>query len=234
VNTLKLEHGLFIEISGCFPFPCNFTRLSEFFKQKCIKIDVDKIKYYKCRQSEISYKNMIDGMYDDFTSNVLCDIEFSNNTIMSADIIVNNCCAGGISTVFYDDISYVLSVLLSEDDFETKKFDDNFVKGIAETFFKTLRPMYGRIAVADSVLGMKSLISGDELLPIKHAFLSTEIYQVAEEKLKLFLKNNDCKDICPKYLDKAGVFFDSKNDNHNDYVLDISKYVVDALGNFIN
>ncbi|MCL2572883.1 MAG: hypothetical protein FWE11_10845 [Defluviitaleaceae bacterium] len=221
---MSLEFGAFIEISGCFRCPYNFESILSFIEQSDIRIDANGARYYKCDPNKATHDSLMNEECESLDSNSFNPIELRENVVASIDIIFNNSIPGRIYTSFFDDSSYGISILLSEEDLEFGKYDTKFLSRLADIFFKVFRPMYGHIGVEASVWGLESL--QNDFLRAENTFILDEFYHQKKDAFELFARENG---LIIRVIEGAGVIFEYGPNVVNGLYLNITNFISEVL-----
>ena len=205
---LLLGHGEYLIISSCLKQPYNYLSLVSLFKQ-IVKYEADflHMNLLDVKPEQANYNLIWEGV-GEFTKGNFDYDELSKYVLSSVDILFKGKIPSRLQVQFCDELSYEVSLIFNYTDLIEEavpnKANENceFVEKLGLDLFYSLHPLYGLIAVEQSICGIKSIQEGECFFPSNRVFYSNMFIKQEPELFEGIYKNYSFT----KILEGKGVY----------------------------
>ena len=214
---MGLESGEFFEISGLFLCPYCYNSLLTFLHNPELNIIIQSACFYKKEDKLLTYQEVMNADYETFCTKGVISSEQEDSSLFDANIMFPLNIEGRIYVQFLDEMSYSISILLSNEEIEQGIIPKKFIIKLVRCFFDTMQPLIGHVGVEQCVDGIQSIKDG--------SFLGVDNSYVCNNYFADFQLG---KDICVEKLQFGIILRENSQTDMNFYDL-ISKRLTSSL-----
>lgn len=175
---MNLDYGEYLMVSACLNTPYDYRKVEAFLesldmmKVEHLEADFIEIKPDKAGYDLIFNESFKTATFRKFEVSVL-----SEYLVSSLNFMLNDKINMRLKVIFLDELSYEICLIFNHDELAGESIseesaEDNlkFVEELALKLFEIINPLYGIVAVENSVTGLLLSVQDDYYLPVDKVF----------------------------------------------------------------
>lgn len=175
---MNLDCGEYLLVSTCLNTPYDYKKVEAFIESlDMMKVEYLEADFIEIKPDKASYDLIFNEPFKTVTFRKFEVSALSEYLVSSLDFMLNDKISMRLQVIFLDELSYEICLIFNHDELagesiSEEKAEDNlkFIEDLALKLFEIIIPLYGIVAIENSVVGLLSVVQDDYYLPVDKVF----------------------------------------------------------------